>query len=151
MAHAMACDSPKGKHKACRVLVEADDNYFAVAPSMKRTGWSKRMGESMHTLEGHAAIVRHADACIVTTDTLASFYRKHNPNVYVCPNAVEPDDWPLVGALVSVQITRAEQRQQRMLAKLAAAAAAEQASGQVLGAVLNRRTNYIPEFLYKLL
>ncbi len=27
----------------------------------------------------------------------------------------------------------------------------EQAGGQVLGAVLNRRTNYIPEFLYKLL
>jgi len=26
-----------------------------------------------------------------------------------------------------------------------------QAGGQVLGAVLNRRTNYIPEFLYKLL
>jgi Mrp family chromosome partitioning ATPase len=27
----------------------------------------------------------------------------------------------------------------------------QQAGGQVLGAVLNRRTNYIPEFLYKLL
>ena len=37
---------------------------------------------------------------------------------------LEPGDWPIVGALVSKQIVRAEDRQQRMAAKVAAAAAA---------------------------
>ena len=46
---------------------------------------------------------------------------------------LEPDDWPLVGALVSKQIERAEQRQERMLAKLAVAAAAEEAGEQEAG------------------
>jgi hypothetical protein len=44
---------------------------------------------------------------------------------------LEVADWPLIGALVSVQIARAERQQERMLAKIAAAAAAEgEASGQ---------------------
>jgi hypothetical protein len=51
---------------------------------------------------------------------------------------LDPDDWPLVGALVSKQIARAEGRQERMIAKIAAAtadaAAAKDASGPVLGA-----------------
>jgi len=42
---------------------------------------------------------------------------------------LEPDDWPLLGGLVSKQIARAEARQERMIAKLAAAAAQE-AEGQ---------------------
>ena len=46
---------------------------------------------------------------------------------------LEPDDWPLLGALVSKQIERAEARQERMIAKIAAAAAQE-AEGQVPGA-----------------
>ena len=51
---------------------------------------------------------------------------------------LDPDDWPLVGALVSKQIERAEGRQERMIAKIAAAtahaAAAKDASGPVLDA-----------------
>ena len=39
---------------------------------------------------------------------------------------LEPDDWPLLGALVSKQIARAERMQERMVAKIAAAAAQEQ-------------------------
>jgi hypothetical protein len=46
---------------------------------------------------------------------------------------LEPDDWPLVGALVSKQIERAEQRQERMLAKLAVAVAEEEAGEQEAG------------------
>jgi hypothetical protein len=42
---------------------------------------------------------------------------------------LEPDDWPLLGALVSKQIARAERMQERMVAKIAAAAAQE-AQGQ---------------------
>jgi transposase len=43
---------------------------------------------------------------------------------------LEPDDWALVGALVSKQIAHAERMQERMLAKLAAAAAAQEARGE---------------------
>jgi hypothetical protein len=43
---------------------------------------------------------------------------------------LEPDDWPLLGALVSKQIARAERMQERMVAKIAAAAAQE-AQGQL--------------------
>jgi hypothetical protein len=46
---------------------------------------------------------------------------------------LEAGDWPLLGALVSKQIARAEQRQERMIAKLAAAAGQE-ANGEALGA-----------------
>jgi glycosyltransferase involved in cell wall biosynthesis len=83
------------QHKGHRVLVESDDNYFVVAPSMKNTGWTKsdRRG---HSLEGHASILRWVDGCIVTTEYLAKQYRKHCPNVYVCPNAIDPLDWPVV-------------------------------------------------------
>ncbi len=42
---------------------------------------------------------------------------------------LEADDWPLIAALVSKQIARAEQRQERMIAKVVAEACAE-ASGQ---------------------
>lgn len=49
---------------------------------------------------------------------------------------LEPDDWGLVGALVSKQIARAETRQERMIAKLEEAAAsradAESTDGPVL-------------------
>jgi len=38
---------------------------------------------------------------------------------------LEPDDWPLLGALVSKQIARAERMQERMVAKIAAAVAQE--------------------------
>jgi len=49
---------------------------------------------------------------------------------------LEPDDWPLIGALVSKQVARAEQRQERMIAKIAAAAAAaeQEAGGEVVDA-----------------
>jgi hypothetical protein len=50
---------------------------------------------------------------------------------------LDPDDWPLVGALVSKQIARAEGRQERMIAKIAAAAAAAAAAKDASGPVLD--------------
>jgi glycosyltransferase involved in cell wall biosynthesis len=47
-----------------------------------------------HTLEGHRAIVSRVDGVICTTDRLAQAYRSLNPNVYVCPNSIDPEDWP---------------------------------------------------------
>jgi glycosyltransferase involved in cell wall biosynthesis len=80
--------------KDIRVLIESDDNYFATAPTMKRTGWVHKIGKGDHSLEGHRSILKWADGCIVTTEHLAKQYRKHNPNVYVAPNSVDPIDWP---------------------------------------------------------
>lgn len=80
--------------KGVRVMIESDDNYFTVAPYMDFSGWKRQIGQGPHTLEGHKSIVGWADGCIVTTEMLAKQYRKHNPNVYVCPNTVDPKDWP---------------------------------------------------------
>jgi hypothetical protein len=80
--------------KGIRVLMEADDNYFTVAPQMKNTGWGKAKTESAHSFEGHASMLKWVDGCIVTTEHLARQYRKHNPNVFVAPNTIDPIDWP---------------------------------------------------------
>jgi hypothetical protein len=89
------------QHKGHRVLMEADDNYFTVAPSMKNTGWAKTKAKAIHghSLEGHADILKWVDGCIVTTEHLAKQYRKHNKNVFVCPNTVDPIDWPKRGKI----------------------------------------------------
>jgi glycosyltransferase involved in cell wall biosynthesis len=84
------------KDKGFRVLMESDDNYFTVAPSMKNTGWVKEKKAGPFSLDGHATILKHVDGCIVTTEFLAKQYRKHNSNVYVCPNAIDPLDWPVL-------------------------------------------------------
>lgn len=84
------------REQGVRVLVEADDNYL-INPGrevMERQGWGMRIGEGAFTREGHRAIVRRADGVIVTTPYLADRYRKVNPNTYVCPNGVDPADWP---------------------------------------------------------
>ena len=47
---------------------------------------------------------------------------------------LEPNDWGLVGALVSKQIARAEAQQDRLIAKLEATAAAEAEAGPVIDA-----------------
>jgi glycosyltransferase involved in cell wall biosynthesis len=82
------------KDRGVRVLMESDDNYFTVAPSMKNTGWVKEKRAGPFSLDGHATILKHVDGCIVTTEFLAKQYRKHNPNVYVAPNSIDPLDWP---------------------------------------------------------
>lgn len=84
------------QHQGIRVLVETDDNYRTISEKAirKRTGWGIKIGDDAHTLGGHEYICKHADGVIVTTDYLANQYRKVNPNVYVCPNTVDPEDWP---------------------------------------------------------
>lgn len=80
-----------------RYLVEVDDNYLDEMDSLfrSRAGWGKRIGgDSPHSVQGHRWITANADGVIVTTKTLADIYSKVNPNVYVCPNAIDPDDWP---------------------------------------------------------
>lgn len=81
------------QHKGYRVLVETDDNYLVSSPNRKKSGWEKKIGQGRHTTQGHKWIVEQADGVIVTTETLAKAYSKLNPNVYVCPNQIEPSDW----------------------------------------------------------
>jgi len=84
------------REKGIRVLVESDDNYL-VDPGRgirERAQWGKRIGEQANSVQGHAAIVKDADGVIVTTEVLANQYRELNPNVHVCPNTVDPQDWP---------------------------------------------------------
>ena len=82
-----------------RTLVETDDNYLDTSDALvrRRAGWGLQIGgDSAHSVQGHAYCVREADGVIVTTDHLADRYRQVNPNVYVCPNAIDPGDWPQV-------------------------------------------------------
>ena len=79
-----------------RYLVEVDDNYL-INPGKKvleRSSWGMKVKDKPLSRDGHRLIVKHADGVIVTTPWLANCYRKVNPNVYVCPNGVDPPDWP---------------------------------------------------------
>ncbi len=70
-----------------------------------------------HRRDEVGATVKRFD---VTLDGLRELRRR------VDRQELEPEDWPLLGALVSKQIARAEQTQARMLAKIAAATAGAQ-------------------------
>lgn len=87
------------------VFVESDDNYFDLSP-LGNPGWVKNVKPSAkemqdpnnrggaHSLEAHRKIVPWADGVIVTTEQLAKRYRRYNANVWVCPNQIDPQDWP---------------------------------------------------------
>ena len=83
------------KEAGVPVLVEVDDNYTISTPH-KHKGWVKKISDdrSTHSLEGHAKIVRIADGLIVTQQYLANQYKKFEIPTYICPNQVEPDDYP---------------------------------------------------------
>lgn len=82
------------------VFVETDDNYTVTGGRVaRRAGWTKYVGEAgnekdMPSVEGHIRIVRSADGVIVTTEYLREQYLPFNDNVWVCPNQVEPSEWP---------------------------------------------------------
>jgi glycosyltransferase involved in cell wall biosynthesis len=79
-----------------RVLVEVDDDYLTNPGKkiLKRSGWALKIRDATSSRQGHRWIAEHADGVIVTTPWLADRYRKVNRNVYVCPNGVDPPDWP---------------------------------------------------------
>jgi hypothetical protein len=47
-----------------------------------------------YNVETHLETVKLADGVICTTPFLAAQYRKHNANVFVCGNHIDPADWP---------------------------------------------------------
>lgn len=85
-----------------KVLVEVDDNYLMPAPSLPGargpgSDWSLTLDRmtDLHSVQAHKRIVPWVDGVIVSTDELAERYSRLNPEVFVCPNAADPDDWPL--------------------------------------------------------
>lgn len=89
------------------VFIEVDDNYTRlVGSTSKKAGWQSKVLEVDHksglvnpskqkpSVEGHLRMVRAADGVICATEYLAKAYREHNENVWVCPNQVQPDEWP---------------------------------------------------------
>lgn len=82
-----------------RVLVEVDDNYTVSPPIPTLSSWLSHRdtsGQDRHSYEAHVRIVRSpaCDGVIVSTPRLADVYSRLNRNVYVCPNSVDPADWP---------------------------------------------------------
>lgn len=81
-----------------RVLVEVDDNYLVGPPIGSQTWLTTRdkTGQDRYSYEAHAKIV--ASDCthgiVVSTPYLGRVYEKFGKPVYVCPNSVDPDDWP---------------------------------------------------------
>jgi hypothetical protein len=88
------------------LFIEVDDNYTVTGGRIaRRAGWQEKVlqknkkGEidvkvQRASVEGHLRIVKSADGVICSTEYLAKQYRRFNRNVWVCPNQVEPDEWP---------------------------------------------------------
>lgn len=81
-----------------RVLVEVDDSYLHLPDVGLYGGWHAELDRSGQTdnfsLPAHEKLCRFADGIIVSTHELQDLYSQVNPNIYLCPNSVEPDDWP---------------------------------------------------------
>ncbi len=87
-----------------KCLMEVDDNYLIPAPHMpgRDSAWATTIMEAMKTgkrysLQAHRMILPSIDGMIVSTDELAARYEPLVPaGVIVCPNSVDPDDWPSI-------------------------------------------------------
>lgn len=91
------------QEQGLRVLVEVDDLYLTLPPHADQLGseWQQEFARGgpgtdgdAHSVEAHHRIVGWADGIICSTERLAQHYREVNDYVFVCPNSVEPDDWP---------------------------------------------------------
>jgi len=93
-----------------RRVIDVDDNYLSddLGDVVREyhpenaDAWSERQ-------ESHRRMVEEADYVVCATRPLADVYRLVNPNVVVCENTVDPEDWPkpkhhkrIVGVVLSV-------------------------------------------------
>lgn len=75
------------------IIFDNDDTYIP------DSGVPTQIEDANHKLtlqkmsENLNEFMRIADACTTTTDFLAEEYKQQNPNTFVLPNAVDPDDW----------------------------------------------------------
>ena len=88
------------RRQGVRTLMEVDDNYLRFAPPLygRYGAWTRTHEEAVsngtgYSVEMHRKVVPQMDGIIVATEHLAEEYVDYNPNVYVCPNSVIPEDW----------------------------------------------------------
>lgn len=93
-----------------RSLMEVDDNYLIPPPHTPANPNRKRLkawqstvrksfgtGETGYSHQAHRKILPSIDGLIVSTVELADRYDGLVPaGIHVCPNSVDPDDWPEV-------------------------------------------------------
>lgn len=83
-----------------KVLMEVDDNYLVPPPHIPntRSSWTTTLDRTEldhYSHQAHRRIVQWVDGVIVSTPYLADVYTKATSvPVFVCPNSVDPDDWP---------------------------------------------------------
>lgn len=77
-------------------FVEVDDSYLNAHQALFRAGWVEKANDtkSRHSVEMHKALVKQADGVVCASQMLVNQYRKVNPNTFLCPNQIEPTDWP---------------------------------------------------------
>lgn len=90
----------QAQRQGLRTLMEVDDNYLRFAPTLygRHSPWTKTHREALangtgYSVEFHRMQAPQVDGIICATDHLANEYEKFNPNIYVCPNSIDPDDW----------------------------------------------------------
>lgn len=79
------------------VFMEADDNYLTGPPfniGEWHRGFKTALSCDGHSYEGFRRILGFCDGAIVSTPFLADAYSSFNSNIHVCPNSVDPGDWP---------------------------------------------------------
>lgn len=86
-----------------KTLMEVDDNYLIpppIVPNMRKA-WqttvrrSFERGETGYSHQAHRWLLPSIDGLICSTEELANRYEPLVPaGVYVCPNSVDPADWP---------------------------------------------------------
>jgi hypothetical protein len=88
------------RRQGVRTLMEVDDLYLRFAPPLygKHGAWTRTHAEAVangtgYSVELHRKIVPQMDGIICATAYLADQYERLNPNVYHCPNSIDPSDW----------------------------------------------------------
>jgi glycosyltransferase involved in cell wall biosynthesis len=77
------------------VYAETDDDYTRWDETVANAEWTAGMPETPYqaSVELHRRAMELVEGIIVSTPRLAEMYGELNPNVAVCPNSVDPDDW----------------------------------------------------------
>lgn len=77
------------------VYAETDDDYTRWDETVANAEWTAGMPDNMYqaSVELHCRAMQLVEGIIVSTPRLAEIYSELNPNVAVCPNSVDPDDW----------------------------------------------------------
>ncbi len=75
------------KKNNIRIVFDTDDALDLVPPE------NLNYKAVQSRLPLYEFLLRSADVVTTTTDTLASYLRKWNPQVTVIPNSVDPDEW----------------------------------------------------------